>query len=87
MNLINPSPEQRIYLEEKGGMKRNYSVSLVLDTSYSCFNPLCTSFPLQTLRLMLSTLSSIDLPCFDLILSRQTNPEILCSNLRKSQSN
>ena len=52
-----------IYLEEKGGMKRNYSVSLVLDTSYSCFNRVCTSFSLQTLRLMLSTLSSIDLPC------------------------
>ena len=62
-------------------MIRNYSVSLVLDTSYSCFNPLCTSFSLQNLRLMLSTLTSIDLPCFDFILARQTNPEILCSNL------
>jgi hypothetical protein len=81
MNLINPSPEPMIYLEEKGGMKRNYSVTLILDTSYSCFNPLSTSFSLQTLRLMLSTLSSIDLPSFDFILSRQTNPEILCSNI------
>ena len=81
MNLINPSPDPMIYLEEKGGMIRNYSVSLVLDTSYSCFNPLCMSFSLQNLRLMLSTLTSIDLPCFDFILSRQINPEILCSNL------
>ena len=81
MNLINPSPDPMIYLEEKGGMIRNYSVSLVLDTSYSCFNPLCTSFSLQNLRLMLSTLTSIDLPCFDFILARQSNPEILCSNL------
>ena len=30
---------------------------------------------------MLSTLTSIDLPSFDFILARQTNPEILCSNL------
>jgi len=81
MNLINPSPDPMIYLEEKGGMIRNYSVSLILDTSYSCFNPLCTPFSLQTLRLMLSTLTSIDLPSFDLILSRQKEPEILCSNL------
>ena len=81
MNLINPSPDPMIYLEEKGGMIRNYSVSLILDTSYSCFNPLCFSFSLQTLRLMLSTLTSIDLPCFDFILSRQKEPEILCSNL------
>ena len=81
MNLINPSPDPMIYLEEKGGMIRNYSVSLVLDTSYSCFNPLSISFSLQNLRLMLSTFTSIDLPCFDFILSRQSNPEILCSNL------
>ena len=81
MNLINPSPDPMIYLEEKGGMIRNYSVSLILDTSYSCFNPLSTPFSLQTLRLMLSTLTSIDLPSFDFVLSRQKEPEILCSNL------
>ena len=39
------------------------------------------SFSIQTLGLLLSTLNSIDLPCFDFILSRQKNPEILCSNL------
>ena len=81
MNLINPSPDPMIYLEEKGGMIRNYSVTLILDTSYSCFNSLCNSFSLQTLRLMLSTLTSIDIPCFDMIISRQKEPEILCSNL------
>ena len=81
MNLVNPSPDLMIYFEEKGGMIRNYSVSLVLDISYLCFNPLCKTFSLQTLRLMLSIFTSIDLPCFDFILSRQTNLEILCSNL------
>ena len=81
MNLLNPSPNPKIYLEEKEGMIRNYSVSLILDTSYSCFNPLCMAFSLQTLRIMLSTLVSIDLPSFDFILSRQKEPEILCSNL------
>ena len=62
-------------------MIRNNSMSLVFDTSYSCFNPLCFSFSLQNLRVMLSTLASIDLPYFDFILSRQKNPKILCSNL------
>ena len=81
MNLINPSPDPMIYLEKKGGLIRNYSVSLILDTSISCFNELCFSFSLQSLLVILSSLNSIDLPCFDLILSRQTNPEILCSNI------
>ncbi len=57
MNLINPFPDPMIYLEEKGGMTRNYSVSLVSDTSYSSFNSLYNSFSLQTLRLMLSKLT------------------------------
>ena len=81
MNLINPSPDPMIYLEEKGGMIRNYSVSLIFDTSYSCLNSLCFSFSLQILRLMLSTLNSIDIPCFDFILSRQNEPDVLCSNI------
>ena len=34
MNLIKPSSDPMIYLEEKGGMVRNYSVSLIFDTSY-----------------------------------------------------
>ena len=64
MNIINPSPDPMKYLEEKRSMIRNYWVSLILDTSYSSFIPLCTSFSLQTLRLMLSTLTSIDLSFF-----------------------
>ena len=71
MNLINHIFDPMIILKEKGGMIRNNSFSLILDTSYSCFNPLCTTFSLQTLRLMLSTLTSIDFPYFDFILSRQ----------------
>ena len=81
LNLLNPSNEPMIYLEEKGGMVRNYSVTLIIDTSFSCFNQLCNSFSIQTLILMLSTFNSIDLPCFDIILSRQKNPEVLCSNI------
>ena len=81
MNLIKPSPDPMIYLEEKGGMIRKYSVSLIVDTSYSCFSPLSFSFSLQTIRVILSSLASIDLPSFDLILSTQKNPLVLCSNI------
>ena len=81
MNLINPSIYPMFNMEEKSSMIRKYSVSLVLDTSSSCFNPLCSSFSLQSLRAILSILNAIDLPCFDFILSRQISPKILCSNL------
>ena len=81
MNLIKPSPDPMIYLEEKGGMIRKYSVSLIIDTSYSCFNPLSFSFSLQTIRVILSSLNFIDLPSFDLILSTHKNPLVLCSDV------
>lgn len=60
MNLINTSPTPMIYLEDKGGMFKNYNASLILDTSYSCFNALSTTFSLQILRLILSSPTLID---------------------------
>ena len=79
--LINPSLNPNVYLVDNKDMTRNYNVSLIFDTSYSCLHSLCFSFSLQILRIILSSLYSIDIPCFDFILSRQNKPDILCSNI------
>ena len=67
LNLINPVPDPLIYLEEKGGLVRNYGVTIVIDPSISCFHDLSGPHSLQTVRNVLSSLASIYLPCFDLI--------------------
>ena len=85
LNLINPVPEPMIYLEEKGGFIRNYSVTIIIDLSKSCFNKLSFYHSIETIRILLSSLAAIDLPSFDLIIATDTNPYILCSDIGTSR--
>ena len=86
LNLINPVPEPMIYLEEKGGFIRNYSVTVIIDLSKSCFNKLSFDHSIETIRILLSSLAAIDLPSFDLIIATENNPYILCSDIGTSRA-
>ena len=81
LNIINPVPEPLIYLEEKGGLMRNYRISIILDTSISCLNELSFLHTFQTLNYLLCSCSCLDLPCFDFIVARKNNPILLCSEV------
>ena len=81
LNLINPVPDPLIYLEEKGGLIRNYGVSVVIDPSISCFHELSGAHSFQTIRNVLSSLAALDLPCFDLIVAGTSSPNVLCSEV------
>ena len=67
--LINPLSEPIIFLEEKGGLTRNYSVSVVIDTSISCLNELSLLHTIETLKVLLNRLYILDLQNFDLIVT------------------
>ena len=77
--LLAPTAEPMIYLEEKGGLIKNYCVTVIIDSSYSCFNELCFASSLQNIRFILSSLYAVDLPCFNLIVARSKNPYVLCT--------
>ena len=79
-HLINPSPNPRIYLQKKINDKRRYGISIVVDSSYSCYNELSGSHAFQTLRALLSCLMIYELPSLDFIVSGEKEPYILCSN-------
>ena len=81
LNLINPVPEPLIYLEEKGGLMRNYRVTIILDTSISCLRELSFLHTFQTLNYLLCSCACLDLPCFDFIVARNNNPILLCSEI------
>ena len=76
---INKIPNPRLYREIRDGFVKNYGLSIVIDTSISCFNELCIFHTLQTLRILLSTISYDNLPCLDIIISTPSEPIILCS--------
>ena len=81
LNLINPVPEPLIYLEEKGGLMRNYRVTIILDTSISCLSQLSFLHTFQTLNYLLCSCSCLDLPCFDFIVARDAEPILICSEI------
>ena len=84
--LINPLSEPIIFLEEKGGLTRNYSVSVVIDTSISCLNELSISHTIETIKVLLNGLYILDLPNFDLIVTGKKNPIVLCFNVKTSNA-
>ena len=78
--VLTQGQELKIYLEKNTGYKRDYRVSVVIDSSNSCFNDLMYPHSLQTIVTFLRTLSTIQIPYFDLIVATSENPLILAVN-------
>ena len=77
--FLNPTPNPRIYRELGDGFIKNYGITVIIDSSISCFNSLASQHTWNTIQILLSALGAIDLPCFDLIISGDPNPYVICS--------
>ena len=77
--FLNPTPNPRIYRELGDGFIKNYGVTFIIDSSVSCFSPLSNQHTWNAIQMFLSALGSIDLPFFDLIITGNPNPYVLCS--------
>ena len=86
LHLVNPLPNPRIYLEKKIMDKRRYAITIVIDSSYSCFNTFNFNHSFLTIRALLSSLLVHELPILDVIVSGVKEPYILVSNLNTSKA-
>jgi len=86
LNLINPVPNPRIYLEKKIMDKRRYGITIVIDSSYSCFNSFNFNHSILTIRALLSSLLVHELPSLDIIVAGAKEPYILCSNITTTRA-
>ncbi len=77
--FLNPTPNPKIYREIRDGLIKNYGVSLVIYISNSCLCDISFMHSIQTIRMLLSSIGAIDIPCFDLIMVGDPQPVILCS--------
>jgi hypothetical protein len=68
---INKVPNPRLYREVRDGFIKNYGVSIIIDTSISCLNELCIIHFIQTLRILLSAISYDNIPCLDIVITRE----------------
>ena len=56
----------------------NCRVTVIIDSSSSCFSPLCSNHTWSTLQILFSALGEIDIPLFNLIVTGNPNPYIIC---------
>ena len=77
--FLNPTPNPLIYREIEGGYVKNYGITVIFDNSISCLTQIQSLHTIQTIRVFLSTLATLDIPCFDFIVTGNPQPLILCS--------
>ena len=75
--LFENNPNPMIYLEKKGGFTKHYSVSVIIDSSFSCLNKFSFSHTIQIIRVLISSLAAINIPSVDIIVATSTNPVII----------
>ena len=86
--MITGGQENKIWLEKKACLKRDYRISVIIDSSISCFNNINTIHSIQTIFTFLKILSIIEIPYFDLIIATNKEPIILsCGNDTTSSLN
>ena len=71
--------EPKIYLENKGGLIRDYSITIIIDNSKSCFCELNETHSFLTIINLFHIIYSMTIPSFDIIVTTSENekPEIL----------
>ena len=78
-NIINLSSLEMLFKPKLKDKFLNYRVTVIIDSSASCFGPLCSQHTWNTIQILFSALGEIDLPCFNLIVTGKPNPYIICS--------
>ena len=76
---INPTPNPKIYRQLGDGFVKNYGLTIIIDSSYSCLGGISREHTINTIRYLLSALSYIELPSLNLIISTESNPIVICS--------
>lgn len=82
MGLINfcitHGQDNKIWLEKNKGLKKDYRVSVIINSSISCFNDYMRPHSIKTVLAVLRMLSLVEIPYFDLIIATSKKPIVLC---------
>ena len=80
---LHPVQEPMIYLEEKGGMIRDYSITVIIDNSLSCLSSFNESHSFLTIINLFQILYSMAIPSLDIIFTGEYKrlPNIILYNM------
>ena len=71
--------ENKIWLEKKARLKKDYRITVIIDSSRSCFNKDSFYFSFSIVMALLKLITSSMISCVDLIIATDKNPIVLCS--------
>ena len=75
---LRPVQEPMIYLENKGGLVRDYSITVIIDNSKSCFSEFNEKHSFLTIINLFQIINSMAIPSFDIIVtSNEGNKPII----------
>ena len=77
--LITKGQENKIWLEKKDRLKKDYRVCVVIDSSRSCFNKDSFYYSFSVVKILLEIIFYSRIPYFDLIIATNKNPVVICS--------
>lgn len=66
--------------------KRRYGITIIIDSSYSCFNSFNFNHSILTIRALFSSLLVLELPSLDIIVAGAKESYILCSNITTTRA-
>ena len=72
---IHPIQEPMIYLEDKGGLIRDYSITVIIDNSKTCFSEFNDKHSYLTIINLLKIIKTMGISSFDLIVTNSYNQE------------
>ena len=72
---IHPIQEPMIYLEDKGGLIRDYSITVIIDNSKTCFSEFNYKHSYLTIINLLKIIKAMGISSFDLIVTNSYNQE------------
>ena len=79
--IITRGQDNKIWLEKNKGLKKDYRVSIIIDSSISCFNEYNRPLSVKAVLVILRLLSLIEIPFLDIIISTPKDPIVLsCGN-------
>jgi hypothetical protein len=63
------------------GLKRDYRISIVIDSSLSCFSDIMLAHSFNTIIYLLKLIYLLDIPFFDLIVATNSSPNVICCGI------
>ena len=77
--LLTEGQDNKIWLEKKERLKKDYRIAIIIDSSRSCFNKYSFYYSFKAIKALLDIIFYSKIPYFDLIIASNERPIVICT--------